>query len=1545
MNAIHFPFDVVMVWYQNDWRLYGRRNEMIARTLIKHKQVRTILHIEPPLCLDDLGSNIHSKNLDNNIHTNLKRISLYNDRGVFIYTPHVVKGLNETRSREFLHRQIQCVMDRCVIENMVLWLYPPHAFSEFMLHLFKDKARLIVSDCVDDHRQYAVTEKDRLAIEKRYEKIVGASDIVFCVSQSMREEMARYNIRSFYIPNAVSSDVLGTGRLRQKPAELKQIKYPIIGYSGALSFRVDAGLLEFVAKERPNWNIVLVGTSPNKDIQHLFHLPNVYWLGPKRYDEIHDYIRYFDVCILPHVITGVTDKMHPLKLYEYLALGRPVVSTNVAGAKMFQGDVEIAYNNKEFVDAIERMLSTNSKVAQERRINRVRNYTWPDRIDEMMQLSLNVLSFKSSPQCNIKTEANKYYTFDRPDVRSSIPETAKTILDVGCAAGYLGAALKKKRECHVIGLEVDPVIANYAKERLDEVIVGNIEDKVDTLPPDFFDCVVLADVLEHLQNPGRVLEKLRHSLKENGRLIASIPNVRHWSIVRQLLEGDWNYADAGILDRTHLRFFTKKSVTRLFTKAGYTISDIRHTISDDNVAIPRSVITALVNAGIDTTSLAEEGKHYQYIISAEVRKQLPQISSIIILTFNQLQYTKQCIESIRKHTPEPHEIIFVDNGSTDGTVKWIKQLIKGNPQYRLIENHKNLGFPKGCNQGINASSGEYILLLNNDVIVTDGWLSGMLECLNSSPDIGIVGPMTDNISGIQKVSADYGSLNRLDDYAMAFRELNRYRRVPARRIVGFCMLFKHELTEKIGLFDENFGSGNFEDDDYCLRAAMEGYRNIIAGDVFIHHYGSRTFIGNRIDYSSAMAENKKIFRRKWNGIDVKSLLGKKLLSLKALETADHLSQKGLIGKSVEKFLDGIKISPDEKSIYFAISEMLIAEKQFKDALDVLQGMSLIDENLRRLVLIGYCKEGLELYEEAEEYASRVLSLDAEYAMALNLKGILEYRKGNKHAAEDFFQKAIASDPSYGESYTNLGVLKWADGQSEKALNLMERGFILIPTIMDMAIIYHSAVTQLKEFDRAERIFRSAKDLYPFNRRIAFLLIDILIQQGKNETALHEIQEAMIKFGIDDGIISAAIEVRSRTAECEIESLSEKKNTLSLCMIVKNEERHLARCLMSVKTLVGEMVVVDTGSTDGTKDIAKIFGAKVYDFEWTNDFSQARNFSILKASGEWILVLDADEVISAQDSQVIKEIVRRKGKTAAYSLITRNYVNEMTLTGWTPNDGRYSTEEAGSGWFPSKKVRLFPNDSRIQFENPVHELVESSLDRAGIKTKECKVPIHHYGKLNNKKIIVKGEDYYLLGKEKLSEKDGNTQALFELAVQATELRKYDEAVELWQRFLSLEKDISKPFLTRAYLNMGGAYLQLGRYEEALSSSKKAMEMDPDLKEAVINYSLSEFCIGDVRKVINVLENFLFKVPEYVPAAALLSSAYFIDGNKEKGLEYLNDIKKTGVNCSEYLYEYARMLFSSGNVERAMLLIDAAIENNILNKDILILFSECYKQTRN
>lgn len=1163
------------------------------------------------------------------------------------------------------------------------------------------------------------------------------------------------------------------------------------------------------------------------------------------------------------------------------------------------------------------------------------------------------------------SKTGTYYSFARQEVIDSIIKnsiSAKRVLEIGCAGGATGKRLKELAPVdYYMGIELSEEAASIARQHLDKVIVADVE-KADMskdigLKQNDFDLILALDVLEHLYDPWDILANLTDYLKPGGHVIASIPNIQNISVVKELLKGRWRYEGAGILDATHLRFFTFEEIEKMFSGAGLSIK------KSDRVLNPPINTSAIKEKGnsfnhdnITITGLTKEEVlrlfTYQYVVIAEkegadiAHRSVPDfkvtskgIVSIVILTFNQLKYTKECVESIRRHTPEPHEVVFVDNGSTDGTVKWLKEIISKNTNYKLIENKKNLGFAKGCNQGITASSGEYVLLLNNDVVVTEGWLSGLLECLNGSPHAGIVGPMTNNISGPQRVeSVDYGSVDRLEGYAESFREKNRYRRVPLRRIVGFCMLFRREMVEKIGLLDESFGSGNFEDDDYCLRSELGGFKNMIAGDVFIHHYGSRSFIGNRMDYGSAMTGNRKIFSEKWSGIDAKSDLGSKIVILNAIEKADALYQEGKIEKSAETLLKSMESYPKEKRLYYALSEILINAGLYKDAFDVLGGLPDEDNDVRKLELAGYCKQGMELYQEADDYADRALSSNSGSAAALNLKGVIAFRKGDNPGAEKLFTKAIECDRGFGEPHSNLGVLKWSSGNKEEALGLLERGFILSPTGSNILNSYDSAVTEMGEFARGEKVFREAIGLHPRNKRLAYLFVDILIRQGKYKEAMDKMEGALISFGMDDESLSSALELRNLVGPKEIDKTGNKRGTVSSCMIVKNEERHMARCLRSIEAVVDEMIVVDTGSSDRTKDIAKAFGAKVYDFGWTGDFSEARNFSTSKAAGEWVLVLDADEVISSQDHLLLKEIVRKgRNRPSAYSLVTRNYLTSPYTMGWTANDGKYPSEQAGIGWIPSVKVRLFPNDARIRFENPVHELVESSLKKAGIPIKDCIIPVHHYGKLNAEKNAVKGEAYYQLGLKKLDEKEDELKALYELAIQAGGIGKYDEAVALWQKLIAIN-----PSVPTAYINLGSAYLNLRKIDGAIKASQKAMELAPDSKEAAYNHALYQLYAGNTEEAILEFEKQIKKTPDYPLAMAGLFIAYGIRGDREKVKKYLEMLQGKSFSVEGYIYSNSKKLESFGRLDSAISLLESAVENNTVNKDILTILADFYKK---
>ena len=164
-----------------------------------------------------------------------------------------------------------------------------------------------------------------------------------------------------------------------------------------------------------------------------------------------------------------------------------------------------------------------------------------------------------------------YYQQPRYEVAALVPTTARRVLDVGCAEGILGRHLLERGVAEVVGIEQVAEVALRASRRLTRVLCGDVST-VD-LPADIgtFDCIVFADVLEHLANPTEALRRFLPLLAPGGTIVASIPNVRHHAILHMLAEGLWTYQDAGIMDRTHLRFFTLKEIQSLFASEGLEI--------------------------------------------------------------------------------------------------------------------------------------------------------------------------------------------------------------------------------------------------------------------------------------------------------------------------------------------------------------------------------------------------------------------------------------------------------------------------------------------------------------------------------------------------------------------------------------------------------------------------------------------------------------------------------------------------------------------------------------------------------------------------------------------------------------------------------------------------------------------------------------------------------------------------------------------------------------------------------------------------------------
>lgn len=234
--------------------------------------------------------------------------------------------------------------------------------------------------------------------------------------------------------------------------------------------------------------------------------------------------------------------------------------------------------------------------------------------------------------------------------------------------------------------------------------------------------------------------------------------------------------------------------------------------------------------------------------------------SVVLLALNKLEYTRKCIESLRKHCTLDLELILVDNGSTDGTFAYFQSI----PGAKAIRNEINRGVAAGWNQGLRVATGEYILILNNDTIVAPGTIENLVRCAQNHPGTGMVSPRSNRIAGPQQVEGfTYRDESEIIPQAIALQNVNALSCWEFFPLKGFCMLLPREVVQKVGEFDEQFGIGNFEDDDYSQRVLSHGYRLLVADDSFLFHFGSVSFGQANIDWDALMQKNQALYDAKW----------------------------------------------------------------------------------------------------------------------------------------------------------------------------------------------------------------------------------------------------------------------------------------------------------------------------------------------------------------------------------------------------------------------------------------------------------------------------------------------------------------------------------------------------------------------------------------------------------------------------------------------------------------------------------------------------------
>jgi GT2 family glycosyltransferase/2-polyprenyl-3-methyl-5-hydroxy-6-metoxy-1,4-benzoquinol methylase/tetratricopeptide (TPR) repeat protein len=898
-----------------------------------------------------------------------------------------------------------------------------------------------------------------------------------------------------------------------------------------------------------------------------------------------------------------------MRLFEVPAHGIPLVTNRIdsnglaelfdAGRHLLLYDTEL-----ELMNIIRELLGDETqriRIAKEGREHVLDCHTYRHRMDHLLAVARTEFPLRRRrATSDPSAKSHQYFEFARPDVQQLVPNEAKSILDIGCGAGRLGMELKNASPRHVTGVEADGIAADRAQSRLDRVVNKSIEDVSEAdLGFRRYDCIILADVLEHLRNPRQVLDRCRRWLTERGCIVVSIPNSRNQSVVRNLIEGNWTYEPAGLLDEDHVRCFTRREMEKLAFRCGLTVESQLIVPGEGSESLKSAFPTTLRLGRTEISDVtqqdAEELFAYQFVMRLRPAPRREYgMTSIVIVTWNELHVTRQCVESVLFRTDESFELIFVDNGSTDGTPDYLETV----PNATVIRNSQNRGFAPSVNQGIAASSGDQILLLNNDCVVTTGWLTGLLEALMDRSENGLVGPVSNNVSGPQQIPITYNDLGGLDGFAWqqrTHRELSL-----TDRLVGFCLLVKREVIDRIGVLDERFEVGCFEDDDFCRRANDAGYQALIVRNVFVHHFGSVTFKAAGVDFAAVMRKNELKYREKWDA---------------------------------------------------------------------------------------------------------ATPTNEESAACAHLPSV-KYRQHQLPSGE------------------------------------------------------------------------------------------ILLQR--------------------------------------------KATVLSLCMIVRDNEDTIEACLNSIYPWVDELIIVDTGSTDRTKEICTQYGARMGEFPWCDDFSAARNESLRHASGEWLFWMDSDDVITEEQGRKLRRLVYGEHDSDCLGYVLQVHCPSS-------NDGEMTIVD---------HVKVFRNHPDLRFEHRIHEQILPAIRRFGGKVEFTDIHVVHQGSVQSAETRKRKlqRDFRILEQD-LLERPDHPFVLFNMGMTYEDAGQYEEAVVHLRRCIEVSGS-EESHVKKAHALLVNSLRQMGNADDAVAAADAALEVYPGDKELLFRRAtLYQDCerhheaIADYQRVLN------------------------------------------------------------------------------------------------
>lgn len=307
---------------------------------------------------------------------------------LYVYTPILIPfqrfALIRQLNKLFLQAQFRWLMSRYGITRPDIWTFLPNTV-DLVTKLPRNK---LIYYCVDDMSAFQGVAAD--VILRQDEDLTRKADEVFAVSEELYRQKKKWNTRTHYSPHGVDFDLFNQacrdGSI-EKPADLKNIKGPIIGFYGLISGDwIDYGLVEYLAQNRPQWSLVLIGKIDRRGDAKLPQRDNIHYLPVKPYEELYRYSRFFDVAVLPFNINPLTMRSHPLKILEYLSAGRPVVSVNIPETEKYARVIAVASDRADFLNKIENYLQHDQAGQQKARVEFAATNSWDKRFDEIQNI-------------------------------------------------------------------------------------------------------------------------------------------------------------------------------------------------------------------------------------------------------------------------------------------------------------------------------------------------------------------------------------------------------------------------------------------------------------------------------------------------------------------------------------------------------------------------------------------------------------------------------------------------------------------------------------------------------------------------------------------------------------------------------------------------------------------------------------------------------------------------------------------------------------------------------------------------------------------------------------------------------------------------------------------------------------------------------------------------------------------------------------------------------------------------------------------------------